>query len=217
MDPGLKPNYIFVLILTGVHLALISLAGPDTARADLYIWTDENGILHVSNISPPPEGNIIRMDEKEVKIPRDRLFTVIRIFDGDTIRVRGAGLEFKVRLVGIDAPEMGRKGQPGQPFSQRAKQAISQLIYKKEVELKQYGEGGYNRILAEVFSDGQNVNLKMIRAGLAEVYQGKPAPGLNVAVYRKEQDIARKKNSGMWSLGDKYLSPRKWRKENPWK
>ncbi len=212
MDHALKQICFLFLIL-----CCICLTETNPAYADLYIWTDENGIRHVSNISPPGEGNIIRMDEKKVQIPKGQRFTVIKIFDGDTIKVSGAGLEFKVRLVGIDSPEMGWKSQKGQPFSQKAKKVISQLIFKKEVWLKQYGTGGYNRILAEVFSDSLNVNLEMLRKGLAEVYQGKLTLALDVAAYKKAQDIARQKNIGIWSLGDKYLSPRKWRKENPWK
>ncbi len=212
MDHDLKQICFLVLIL-----CCICLTETTPAYADLYIWTDENGIRHVSNISPPQEGDIIRMDEKKVQIPKGQRFTVIKIFDGDTIKVSGAGLEFKVRLVGIDSPEMGRKKLKGQPFSQKAKKAIDQLILKKEIGLKQYGTGGYNRILAEVFSGGLNVNLEMLRMGLAEVYQGKLAPALDVAAYKRAQDIARQKNIGIWSLNDKYISPRKWRKENPWK
>jgi endonuclease YncB( thermonuclease family) len=64
--------------------------------------------------------------------------------------------------------------------------------------------------LGEVFVDGNNVNLEMVKAGLAEVYRGKPAPGQDVRPYWKAEEEARKAGKGMWSLGDKYLSPREW-------
>jgi len=51
----------------------------------------------------------------------------------------------------------------------------------------------------------------MIRAGLAEVYRGKPAPGLDLDPYWKAEEEAKKAGAGMWSLGDKYISPREWR------
>ncbi len=201
MDHGLKQIWVIILILSG-----ICLTGKLLVYADLYSWTDENGIRNVSNISPPQDGDTIRMDEKNVQISKGQLFTVIKIFDGDTIKVLGAGLEFKVRLVGIDSPEMERKGQQGQPFSQKAKNTISQLIHKKKVRLTQYGTGGYNRILAEVFFDGRNVNIEMLRTGMAEVYQGKLASSLDATGYKRAQDIARQDRIGIWSLGDKYLS-----------
>ena len=41
------------------------------------------------------------------------------------------------------------------------------------------GTDKYGRILAAFFVNGKNVNLEMIKAGLAEVYQGTPAPGFD--------------------------------------
>ena len=198
--------------------ALISFifAGMATrAAADIYIWTDQNGIRHVSNIAPPSQGHAVRMEEKETPLPQGERFRVVQVFDGDTIQVNGAGLAFRVRLVGIDTPETGRKGLQDQPFSQKARDALAGMILDKDVVLTQYGTGGYNRILAEVFSDGLNINLEMLRMGLAEVYQGRIAPALDIAPYKKAQAYARQKNLGIWSLGKRYKSPRQWRKENP--
>jgi endonuclease YncB( thermonuclease family) len=42
------------------------------------------------------------------------------------------------------------------------------------------GPDRYGRTLGEVFVDGKSVNLEMIKAGLAEVYRGKPASGQNI-------------------------------------
>jgi endonuclease YncB( thermonuclease family) len=47
---------------------------------------------------------------------------------------------------------------------------------------------------------------------LAEVYRGQPAKGFNNDPYWKAEKEARKAGRGMWSLGDKYVSPREWRK-----
>ena len=56
------------------------------------------------------------------------------------------------------------------------------------------------------------MNLEMVKAGLAEVYRGKPAPGFDNGSYEKAENEARMAGKGMWSLGDKYVSPREWRK-----
>ena len=47
---------------------------------------------------------------------------------------------------------------------------------------------------------------------LAEVYQGRPPKGFDSAPYLKAEAEARGARRGMWSLGDKYISPREWRK-----
>ena len=70
----------------------------------------------------------------------------------------------------------------------------------------------YGRTLGVVFVDGKNVNLEMIKAGLAEVYRGPAAKGLDLEPYRQAEAEAKKNGIGMWSLGDKYVSPKEWRR-----
>ena len=50
----------------------------------------------------------------------------------------------------------------------------------------------YNRQLAEVFLNNQNINLEILKAGLAEVYKGKPAKGINIDLYYDAQSYAKK-------------------------
>lgn len=139
-------------------------------------------------------------------------FKVTRVYDGDTFKVAGHDIEFKARLVGIDAPETKKgKRKPGQPYSQQAKKFLAIMVLNKTVDLKGYGYGPYNRPLCEVFVDGINVNLELIRAGLAEVYKGDPPKGFDPATYRQAERQARQDKKGMWSLGDKYISPKQWR------
>ncbi len=190
---------------------------PKLCQAEVYVWIDGNGIRHYSNISPPDRKNVNIAKEIITNIqPGDR-FKVIRIFDGDTIEVKGAGLTFKVRLVGIDTPETGRKNSKGQPYAQKAKQVLMDRIIGKHVRLKQYGTGGYNRILAEIFSGGRNINLIMVQTGMAEIYRGSLPSSFDIAAYTTAQKTAKRNRTGIWSLGKRYKSPKQWRKENPWK
>ena len=80
------------------------------------------------------------------------------------------------------------------------------------MDVKTFGTDRYGRALAEVFVGGNNVNLEMVKAGLAEAYRGTPASGHNMAPYRQAEEEARKAGRGMWQLGDKYVSPREWRR-----
>ena len=140
-------------------------------------------------------------------------FEVVRVTDGDTIKVVNNGKASTIRLVGIDAPETSKgKNQPGQPFSRKSTKHLANLVLKKFAEVKSYGTDRYGRILGVVFIDGKNLNLEMVKAGLAEVYRGKPAKGLDLEPYWSAENEAKKSGIGMWSLGDRYISPRKWRR-----
>jgi endonuclease YncB( thermonuclease family) len=52
----------------------------------------------------------------------------------------------------------------------------------------------------------------MIKAGLAEVYRGPQPRYFNVKIYQDAEAEAQKAKRNMWSLGDKYISPRDWRR-----
>jgi endonuclease YncB( thermonuclease family) len=60
--------------------------------------------------------------------------------------------------------------------------------------------------------DGNNVNLEMVKAGLAEAYRGTPAPDQDIGPYWKTEEEVRKAGKGMWVQGNKYVSPREWRR-----
>jgi endonuclease YncB( thermonuclease family) len=140
-------------------------------------------------------------------------FKVVRVYDGDTLKAAGHDIEIKVRLVGIDAPETSKKKrEPGQPYSQKATKHLVSLVLNKIVDVKGYGTDRYGRILGVVFVNGKNVNIEMIKAGLAEVYRGKQPKYLNIKIYQNTEAEAKEAKRGMWVLGDKYISPREWRR-----
>jgi len=123
--------------------------------------------------------------------------------DGDSIIVSGNSDKITIRLVGIDAPETSKKKhEPDQPFSQKSTKYLAGLVLNKSVDVKSYGTDRYGRTLVVVFVDGKNVNLEMIKAGLAEVYRGPPAKGLELEPYWKAEKEAREAGREIWSLGD---------------
>jgi endonuclease YncB( thermonuclease family) len=72
----------------------------------------------------------------------------VGISDGDTIKVlTAAKQQIRVRIALIDAP------QKGQAFGQRAKQAMSDLVFGKDVELRPHTIDRYGRLVARVFVD----------------------------------------------------------------
>jgi micrococcal nuclease len=136
------------------------------------------------------------------------------VIDGDSVIAVGYDITIEVRLVGIDAPERSHnKNEPGQPYSRQATKYLAGLVLNKTVDIKGYGQDRYNRVLGVILLNGKNVNLEMIKAGLAEVYRGKPARRMDLAPFWATEKKAREAKKGMWKLGDKYVSPREWRTE----
>jgi micrococcal nuclease len=139
--------------------------------------------------------------------------TVAYVDDGDTIICENRDITIRVRLVGIDAPEIGKnKKDPAQPFGTEAKLVLEKLVLHKVVDIVGYGLDDYNRLLAVVDTNGKNINLEMLRQGMAEVYGRKTPRGLNIDLYRKAEEEAKKFSRGIWSLGSGYISPGQWRR-----
>jgi endonuclease YncB( thermonuclease family) len=137
---------------------------------------------------------------------------VITVHTGDLVELACSGQKSTVRLAGIDAPEMSAvKDRPGQPFCERARLQLAEMVLDRVVSIKTYGADSRGRALAELFVGGVNVNLEMVTAGLAEVFRGNLPETLDLAPYRVEQQKARRSLLGIWVLRDQYFSPRDWR------
>ena len=118
---------------------------------------------------------------------------VVGITDGDTIKVMHNGKAEKIRLHGIDCPEKG------QPYGTKAKQFMSQLVFGKEVIVKDYGldNNRYKRTLGEiVLHDGRVVNEELLRAGLAWWYRKYVPNRVDLAALEEEARTARR---GLWA------------------
>ena len=140
-------------------------------------------------------------------------FKVMRVYDGDTLRAKGYDIEIKVNLIGIDAPEIPiKKGEPGQPYGRQAKKFLANMILDKRVIIKGYGIDRYNRVLGVVYLEGKNINLEILKAGLAEFDRSYKPQQFDPLPYQLAATAAKKSGEGMWSLGESYISPREWRR-----
>ena len=99
-------------------------------------------------------------------------------------------------------------------LSQQATKHLAGLVLNKVVDVKGHGMDRYNRILGVIFLGSMNVNLEMVKVGLAEVYRGQHAKGFDPGPYMEAEKEAKNASKGMWVQGDKYVSPREWRKSN---
>lgn len=116
---------------------------------------------------------------------------VVAVTDGDTITVLVGREQRKVRLHGIDCPERR------QPFSQKAKEFTSRLVFGKTVKVEARGKDRYGRYLGLVtLPDGKILNEELLRVGLAWWFR-KYAP--EERGFEKLEAEARKAKRGLWS------------------
>ncbi len=144
-------------------------------------------------------------------------FLVTKIYDGDTIRVESGGRVIYVMLLGIDAPEVAASpGQPSQPYGITAKKTLSELILNREVQIIGYGRAPSpdDKIIGVVICNGKNINLEMVKRGLAEVYEENLPQGFDIAPFVQAQKEAKGQGRGMWAQGSDYISPRQWRQSH---
>jgi micrococcal nuclease len=95
---------------------------------------------------------------------------VVKVADGDTVALATGE---RLRLLGIDTPEMEREGRPAEFLAHKAKAELARMVMGKKVRLEfdQLRYDPYGRLLAHVFlPDGTYVNAELVRQGLARVY-----------------------------------------------
>lgn len=124
---------------------------------------------------------------------------VIKISDGDTIMILQDKQQIKVRLFGIDAPELK------QPYGKKSKQFLANLIAGEVVEVEENGKDRYKRTLGIIHFKGQDINAQMVLNGYAWAYVKYSR------IYVDQEKTAREKKRGLWQSSDP-TPPWKWRK-----
>lgn len=120
---------------------------------------------------------------------------VVSVHDGDTIRVLDGKHQKKVRLFGIDAPESN------QAFGKVSENTLKDLIWKKNVRVEFKEKDQYGRMVGVIYLENQNINLEMVKRGMAWVYRTYNKE----SVYLEAEEIAKKSGIGLWK--DKNPTP----------
>ena len=113
---------------------------------------------------------------------------VVSIADGDTITVLVDKTQYRIRLVGIDAPESK------QTFGTKAKKALADKVFGKEVKVEWSEKDRYKRILGTIFLENRWINKEMVEEGWAWHY----------TYYSKDQALAaaekaaKESKKGLW-------------------
>ena len=126
---------------------------------------------------------------------------VVRVVDGDTIKVAIDGRTDRVRYIGVDTPETVKPGTPVQCFGHQASARNAALVAGQEVRLVPDREARdrYGRLLAYVYrtSDDLFVNAALVRDGYARTLTIPPNERY-AARFRQLQAEARAGRRGLW-------------------
>ncbi len=126
--------------------------------------------------------------------------TVRQVYDGDTVELVGGD---KVRLLGINTPELGHDDRLPEPFAEPARTFLESLAPPgARVKLRFDVERAdrYGRLLAHVFLDnGANVQAELLEAGLATTLVVPPNEW-NHLCYDRLERAARDDRRGIWRL-----------------
>ena len=129
----------------------------------------------------------------------------VRAVDGDTIHVELDGQRVTVRLIGLDAPELARDGQPAEPLADGATEALVDLLDDAPalaLERDRSDTDRFGRLLRYAWQsvDGRwrLVNAELVRLGLAEARDYRPDTGRQETLDAAE-DEARDERRGIWA------------------
>lgn len=120
---------------------------------------------------------------------------VVGVTDGDTIIVLGTDkVQHKIRLTGIDAPEKK------QPFGNRSKQNLSDMVFNKTVTVETDKRDRYGRELGKVLAGSKDANLEQVRAGMAWHYKAyeRTQPATDRQAYADAENEAKAAKRGLW-------------------
>ncbi len=139
---------------------------------------------------------------------------VEKVNDGDTITVRmGKNLE-KIRLIGMDAPEMGQE-----PWGRMAREHLKTLIDSSSrnvtLEYDVVKRDKYDRLLAYVrTADGKMLNAEMLKDGYALLFTFPPNVK-HVDEFIKAEKQAKDKKIGIWAKDGLKETPAAYKREHP--
>tara|TARA_R110000868_G_scaffold410679_2_gene699706 strand:- start:981 stop:1442 length:462 start_codon:yes stop_codon:yes gene_type:complete len=127
---------------------------------------------------------------------------VVSIKDGDTMVILDSlKVQHTIRVADIDCPEKG------QPFSEKAKDFVSDQVFGKFVTIKPKSIDHYGRVIGFVLYDDKNLSLELLKHGFAWHY----------SYYSNDQEMAeleiyaRNNKIGLW-IDPNPINPYKWRR-----
>jgi micrococcal nuclease len=160
-------------------------------------------------------GVVERLNRSDAqKIDINPAVRVVKVSDGDTVSIKRGKYPEEIRLIGIDAPEMGQR-----PWGKMAKKHLESLIsassWKVVIEYDVETHDKYGRVLAYLKTrDGKMINTEMLKGGHAVLFTYPPNVK-HVDELVSAQKQARDKRLGIWGRNGLKQMPSEYRKEHP--
>jgi endonuclease YncB( thermonuclease family) len=121
--------------------------------------------------------------------------TVVGVHDGDTLTLLDASHhQHKIRLAGIDAPELG------QAFGRVSRKHLADQVAGRTVVIEWTKRDKYQRLVGKVLLDGRDINISQIEAGLAwhyKKYAAEQSPEDRLR-YARSEEQAHAAHLGLW-------------------
>jgi endonuclease YncB( thermonuclease family) len=125
---------------------------------------------------------------------------VVGVSDGDTLSAV-CGRRIKVRLAGIDAPELR------QPYGRAAKRSLATLCWRKTARIVIQDIDAYGRVVGRVFCAGTDASAVQVKSGLAWTYRRY----LRTPHLLNLENEARRARRGLWAAANP-VPPWTWRR-----
>ncbi len=126
---------------------------------------------------------------------------VVGITDGDTLTLLVDRTQHKIRLAEIDTPERG------QPWGTRARQALADKVFQKDVVVEVVDIDRYDRLVGKIWLGTRDINREMVSEGHAWAYR----QYLNDQSLLKDEAKAKEQGIGLWSVAGP-VAPWEWRR-----
>ena len=166
--------------------------------------------------STPAGGADVPPEFADAEIQAAYMVTVVDVVDGDTVDVRYRnGAEERVRLLGVDTPEVRGETSPGEfdgvpdsdsgrtwlrEWGGRGSAFAERTVGGEEVRIlvdaRSDVRGSYGRLLAYVYHDGDHLNRMLLEEGYARMYD---APFSKREAFADYEAEARSAGVGVWS------------------
>ena len=159
-------------------------------------------------VALPPAASAAAAEEAATFKSQRRAGVVSRVIDGDTVWLAqsGKGKPVKVRITGIDAPEICQAGGVA------ARDALAGKVLGKSVQIvvpKSRSRDDYGRVLGALEFNGEDIGRWMVQSGQAWSYSYQGRPG----AYASEQLLARQAGRGLFGA-QRVEEPRGFRQRN---
>ena len=164
-------------------LAALFIINISIAQSNFsIIWNNkqiENNVEFINNKAYIPVRTVLenlgyvvnyQSETSTIEIKNNNKYRVIKIVDGDTIDINFHGINERIRLIGVNTPEMDT--QEGK----KAKEYTSNKLMNKEItfELDKGQRDSYGRLLAYIYIDGLMFNKMLLQDKIATIMTIKP-------------------------------------------